>query len=316
MPFFDGLPPVTATDPNDILPLCQGSTGTPGSGVDRKMTIAQLFAPLTHLNIADWAVATAGFFGSPGPAGPTGFNSLGGLTLSNDATTPNTVLDISAGACADSANAVTITLGAFTKSIAGSWVAGTGANGMGVGLTATLSTWYHVYAVIVSGTPDVYFDTSATAANKPAGTSAFRRIGSFKLDAAIHILQFNQYADRFDWDIPILEISGTPLVTTALTKNLIGVPPGVPVAALITGAISDSTSPQSAIYFSSLAQTDLVPGGTSGITGITGPTSGGTTAFSTSVMTNASAQIRYRLASATIAVNAVTNGWIDTRGRG
>ena len=40
---------------------------------------------------------------------------IGGLTLSNDSGSPNTVLDISAGDCMDSTNAVFIALSAFRK---------------------------------------------------------------------------------------------------------------------------------------------------------------------------------------------------------
>ena len=69
-----------------------------------------------------------------------GRSLLAGLTLSNDSGTPNSVLDIAAGACADSTNAVPIIGTAFTKSTAGSWVAGTGNNGMGSGLSVAPST--------------------------------------------------------------------------------------------------------------------------------------------------------------------------------
>jgi len=73
---------------------------------------------------------------------------LAGLILSNDGTSPNTVLDISAGQCVDSTNAFVINLAAFTKSTGGSWAAGSGSNGMGTGLTIANSTWYHVFAII------------------------------------------------------------------------------------------------------------------------------------------------------------------------
>jgi hypothetical protein len=315
MPYIDGLPAGTPAR-SDLTVLCQNSTGTPGSGTDAKATLAALFASLTHNDISDWATATSGFFGAPGAPGPISPGGLGGLTLSNDQATFNTVIDVSAGSCADSTNAVTITLAAFTKSISGPWVAGTGAIGMGTGVIAALNTWYHVFAAVISGAADVFIDSSATATNAPAGTTAFRRIGSIKLDASVHIRAFSQIADRFDWATPVLEVTGTPGVTTAVTKSLIGVPPGVPVAALLSGAVADATSPQNSLYISSLAQADVVPGGTVGLTAISGPTVSGTTSFYTSVMTNTSAQIRTRVTSTTLTLNVISNGWIDTRGRG
>jgi hypothetical protein len=143
---------------------------------------------------------------------PTGGSSLvanyiSGFTLANDATTPNTVLDVAAGYAADSTNTVMITGSAFTKTIGGTWVAGSGNAGMGTGLTVAASTWYHVFAIICGGSSDVYFDTSSTAANKPASTTAYRYIGSFKTDASAHILAFFQFGQEFLWAVPVTDMS-------------------------------------------------------------------------------------------------------------
>lgn len=239
---------------------------------------------------------------------------LFGLTLSNDSGTPNTVLDIAAGTCADSANAVTVTLGAFTKSVAGSWAAGSGGNGMGTGLTATAATWYHVFAIIVSGSADVYFDTSVTAANKPASTTAFRRIGSIDLDGSVHIVPFGQNGDRFDRGTPLQEYNGTPGVTTAVSLTLNATPPGVPVQALLSGGILDSAA-NGYMYLSSLAQADVAASGAAqSVTN--GASAGGAASLSATVLTNASQQIRRRVSAATTTANIITNGYIDTRGRG
>jgi len=141
---------------------------------------------------------------------------INGYTLSNDGTTPNTVLDIAAGYAADSTNAVMITGTAFTKSTAGTWAAGSGNNGLGTGLTLVASTWYHVFAIINGGSFDVYFDTSPTAANKPTSTTAFRYIGSFKTDASSHILAFYQNGQQFLWAVPVADISSGGTTSAAL----------------------------------------------------------------------------------------------------
>lgn len=244
-------------------------------------------------------------------------NYISGLTLSNDGVAPNTVLDVAAGVCVDSTNAVNISLSALTKSTAGAWVAGTGNNGMGVGLTVALNTWYHVFAVIVSGAPDIYYDTSITAANKPTSTTAFRRIGSFKTDASIHIIPFIQTGNRFDRATPNLEFTGTPGVTTAVTLTLNGVPLGVVVEAIMSGNIFDPTANEPVVYLSSLAQTDVSPAGNAAVTAQIGSSPSAASASSWSghrIVTNASAQIRYRTNSSTAALNIITNGWIDPRG--
>jgi hypothetical protein len=239
---------------------------------------------------------------------------LGGLGLSNDIATPNTVLDIASGTATDSTNTTTITLGAFTKSIAGAWSAGTGNAGMGVGLTATLSTWYHVFAAIISGAADVFFDTSAVAANAPAGTTAFRRIGSFKLDASVHILPFAQNGDWFDWGTTSLEFTGTPGVTTAVTHTLIGCPPGVVTQVMLSGYMNDTTVPNASMYISSLAQADQAPS-ISANTAIASTTNVNCS-FNVSVTTNTSQQVRFRAATTTLAAAVTSRGYIDRRGRG
>lgn len=143
-----------------------------------------------------------------------------GFTLSNDGGTPNSVLDVAAGYAADSTNASMITGTAFTKSTAGSWVAGTGNNGMGVGLTIANNTWYHVYAIIKGGSYDVYFDTSASAANAPASTTYFRYIGSFRTDGSHNILTFTQYGQTFYWASPRTDLNaGTATTETAITVS-------------------------------------------------------------------------------------------------
>lgn len=175
-------------------------------------------------------------------ANPRGY--LSGFTLSNDGVTPNTILDIAAGFCLDSTNAVGIVGTAFTKTISGVWAAGSGSAGMGNGLTATLNTWYHVFAIINAGAYDVYFDTSATAANKPASTTSFRRIGSIKLDGSVHILAFTQIGDEFLWATDVTDVNGVS--TTTNTTKVLTVPLGVQVwarfvalgAAAATGGIA------------------------------------------------------------------------------
>ena len=140
-----------------------------------------------------------GATGASGSGGGGGTNSYG-MIMSNDSGTPNTILDVSAGVRPDSTFTTAITLAAFTKSIAGSWTAGSGNHTAWALRTApprTISTWYHVFAIINSGSADVYFDTSISAANAPASTTAFARIGSIFLDGSGHITPFLQEGNFF-----------------------------------------------------------------------------------------------------------------------
>jgi hypothetical protein len=249
------------------------------------------------------------------------FGALRGLTLSNDGGTPTTVLDIAAGACMDSTHATPIVGGAFTKSTAGSWTAGTGNNGMGSGLTIAISTWYHVFAIINNGVYDVYFDTSVTAANAPASTSAFRRIGSFKTDGSAHILSFVQDGDRFQWAVPLQDITATNPGTSA-TSYTLSVPTGLRVGAVVSASVRAAVDAQVAVgIISDLSTTDTGPSGTLSNFGTFAALNVASTLVisptNLTVMTNSSAQVRARInaSGATTVLGISTFGWIDTRGK-
>ena len=178
-------------------------------------------------------------------------NYIGGLVTSNDGTTPNSVLDIAAGSASDTTNAVTISIGAFTKSTAGAWASGSGGNGMGNGLTIANSTWYYDCLANNGGTADIWFDTSATCANRPAGISdtKYRRIGAFKTDSSAHILGFIQNGSTFLWKAKFAAYDytavnpGTGLVTT----TVIAAPTGVKTELLAYGALSLLTNGTAAL---------------------------------------------------------------------
>ena len=151
---------------------------------------------------------------------------IAGLILSNDGTSPNSVIDVAAGQCVDSTAATFIALAAFTKSTAGAWATGSGSNGMGNGLAVASNTWYHVFAAVISGVADVFFDTSVTAANAPTGTTAFRRLGSFLTDGSAHVTAFTQVEDTFYWGAVRSDVSTAALGTTA-TLYTMSAPLGV-----------------------------------------------------------------------------------------
>ena len=262
------------------------------------------------------AIAQAAAGAGPGlpTAGLSGY--LFGLTLANDATTPNTVLDVAAGACASSTGTVMITLGAFTKTINGAWVAGSGQNGMGGGLTATALTWYHVFACVNAGASDVFFDTSPTAANAPLGTTSFRRIGAIKLDSLVHIIPFSQRGDEFLWRTSTSDVSAIPQTTAILAP--LSVPLGIQVNALYRATYSDGVN-NSVLLITSPDESDqgatLAFGGNSlQVPQAAGGAYGASAHFNT--RTNTSAQIRYRSNGTSSNLFSVhTYGWIDTRGR-
>lgn len=253
---------------------------------------------------------------------------ISGLKLSNDATSPNTVLNVSEGQAADSSAVAYISPSTtFFKSVGGTWTAGAGTsgspvNGMGTGLTVAANTWYHVFAILKSGSPDVFFDTSVTAAHAPAGTTAYRRIGSFKTDGSAHILPFKSAingADRFFyWATQTQDYTGS--ASTSLTQITLNVPPGVVVRPLGRFMGVASSSGVSYLVFSSGMETDVSPGGNA----TTAPGSDAQVLNGTVVVplagqyqTDTSQRIAYRANAATGgSVGVHTRGWIDNVGIG
>jgi hypothetical protein len=247
-------------------------------------------------------------------SGVVPFGYIAGLILSNDLGSPDTVLDISAGQATDSTNTITIVLGAFTKTTGGTWVAGTGNAGMGQGLTIASTTWYHVFAIINSGASDAYFDTSVSAANRPTGTTVWRRVGSFLTDGASKIIAFIQNGESFRWVTPVKDVNGTvPGVTTRVTATLT-VPAGVVVFPDLVAVVTAGATGVN-LLLTSLNETDSTPavGLNDQISNVAGQPSSATTI--TTVHTNTSSQIGYRVTTVDSAVNITTYGWVDTRGR-
>lgn len=241
---------------------------------------------------------------------------LAGLTLSNDGTTPATVIDVSAGVATDSTNTVRISLGAFTKSAGGSWVAGTGMTGMGTGVTISNSTWYHVCAIINAGAADIYFDTDAACtSNSPPSTTARRRIGSLKTDSSSHIVLFTQIGDEFIWAVSPNDVALTNVGTGARTLvSLPSVPPGVKVNALIRAGGNSSASAIQWII-TSPDETDQAVGPTGAGVDVVSQVTGVGAFGRFNVRTSTSGQIGVRAGAGSNSFEASTFGWIDTRGR-
>jgi hypothetical protein len=239
-----------------------------------------------------------------------GRGHIDGLITGPNAGTPTTKIDVAAGECIDSTNAAGIKLSsALTKRTGGSWAVGNDANGMGQGLTVANSTWYHIFAILNAGVPDVYFDTSISAANKPSGTTHFRRIGSFLTDGSAHIVSYLQIGDEFLWSVPVNSYNnsgGSPFVAT--------VPTGLSAKAFFNAlATVGSAGARNIVFYSPLlgAQTANSPSGNVMMSwGAADQQSAGQFA----VWTDTSGQIAFH-ADNTTNLWVTTTGWLDSRGR-
>lgn len=244
----------------------------------------------------------------------------GGLVLSNDGVTPNTILDVALGCCRDSTDAYSLYLSsAWTKTTA-TWASGTGNGGLDTG-TIAASTWYHVHVVskAAGANPDVLFSLSATAPTLPSTYTLRRRIGSFLTDGSSHIVAFVQRGKKFFWASPVAEFTLTNPGVVALTKTLTGIPTGVRCEALLSVQAGASVSADNpgGVYLSDLSTTDVTPSasvfsfyqfsGTAAIFQL---------GAQCVVWTNTSAQFRLRcqISTAGTVIRVATDGWFDDLG--
>lgn len=242
---------------------------------------------------------------------------LNGFLLSNNATSPNTQLNVGDGECESEYGGVgvgfaDIIVPAMTKDLGASWSAGDGNGGLFSGSVAA-STVYHVFAITKNSVNDYGFDTSVNAANRPAGYF-YRRIGSVLTDSNSHIRAFHQYGDKFVLDTSVKDTDVTNPGTSAVTRTLT-VPTGVQVAALVTAIVYDSAQ-YNAVYVSSLDEVDQTcsyPNATESAACVAAVEG----VANLEVVTNTSGQIRTRLeaSAATSALKIRTRGWIDSRGK-
>lgn len=245
-----------------------------------------------------------------------------GLTLANNATTPNTVYDISAGESAsnDATTPALMVAAAFSKTT-GAWAVGSGNGSLDTGSVAA-STWYHVFQIMRpdTGVVDYLLSTSATAPTMPANYTHKRRIGSIKTNASSQIIAFKQFEDSFFWAAIVGE---SPVNSTGeQTLTLAGVPTGIRVQPFLAVNPGLSVSGDCSLRIRS---PDLMPsgaapniGGVPGggwVCGIANNVSRVNASPPIALYTNTSAQLTTILAGTMAFFVVNTSGWSDTRGR-
>ena len=222
---------------------------------------------------------------------------------------------ISAGVCCDSSGLSLITLAAFSKLTSGVWTAGSGANGLGTGVTLASSQTLHMFAIAVGGSFDAYFDTSATAANAPSSTTGYRRILSMRTaSTTTAFINTNQWDDTFLYTgSPIVDASGVAVAALTASSATLTVPTGITVTALVDATASAAVGVTPALgWISSLLQADTAVGPPANLAFDTG---GAAAAGRLPTLTNTSGQIRWRFNATSITLSLVTSGYIDGRGR-
>jgi hypothetical protein len=250
--------------------------------------------------VTEYISATA-----PGPS-TTGVlpKQLAGLTLANDATTPNTVLDIDVGsACSDDNQLMMVLTTVFTKNCNAGFVAGSGNGALDTGSALAASTWYHVFLIMRTdtGAVDVLISTSATAPSMPGNYSKKRRVGSIKTNASSQIIGFSQVGDQFLWNnTPAWDVTGLAVSTTP-TLATMNVPLGVKVIAQINAGLP-----------AGVVCNVFSPDTSAGISFMINASQYGSVS---AVRSNTSSQVLIVGNASATGVSMVAIGWIDNRGK-
>jgi hypothetical protein len=247
---------------------------------------------------------------------------IGGLTLSNDATSPNVVIDVAAGvATSDDPTPALMKIVAFTKNCNAAWAVGTGAGGLDSGSALLASTWYHVFVIERTDTSvvDELCSTSPISPTLPANYTKKRRIGSIKTDSGSHIIAFAQNGDLFLWKAANVEIDNVAGSTSATLQTLLGIPSGIQVIAYLTYGIQTTAAPGAATWISSPDENAVAPWSLG--TGIFNASlealsvsANGYSSGDFQIRTNTAAQVRHQ-ETANAKIQMYSRGWIDTRGR-
>jgi hypothetical protein len=259
---------------------------------------------------------------------PRGY--IDGCVISNGTDATNDI-NIAAGVCRDSTNAVDIAVAAMSgKQLDANWAAGAAA-GMRNSAAGIADGTYHIYAVTkADGTQDIYAyagvagtdpDSSAsistvlTALQAEPGGSGYiyaRRIASIKRESSA-IIAFSQRGNTF-----LRKVVARDATDTAATASSSLLPLSVPVGPQFDVLFSAGLRTNSAVLFlSSPDETDQAASSTGALSYRNLPDSSGETAVISPhypLRTDRSAQIRV-MASGAVTFDLATRGWIDSRGR-
>jgi len=237
-----------------------------------------------------------------------------GLIMSNAADTANDITVVAGEAVSEDGKINMVLGSAITKQLDATWAVGDAAGGLNTGVEA-ISTWYEVHLIRRSdtGVVDVMFTTTANRATLPAGYDSQRRIGWIRNDGAGNILQFTQVNDNFTLTTPVNDISNT--ATASATTQTLTAPPST--LARFRAACLGNTSVNGAngIVFSEIVETDTAPTTSNGFLSIGAGDFAimGTCHVELRVSTTSTIRDRAITATGSMAYDASTYGWVDTR---
>lgn len=180
------------------------------------------------------------------PVEPLNYLYINGLQITNDATTPNTILDISTGQCND--QTATIDMAVTSPLTINSGISGVG--GLDVG-TLTASKFYGIFLIGDSRNQNVpagLMSLSFTAPTIPFGYDSWRLIGYARVDGSSHFLKMyvtngvSSGHRQLMWDSVIGVLSGGTATTLTAVDLSAAVPAINNIPVLFVGAYTPATA--------------------------------------------------------------------------
>jgi hypothetical protein len=278
-----------------------------------KQFVTSTQAPSGHLCDL-WYDGTDVVLQNPLPIGIINTGYIYGLQCASAADTIHDIT-VSTGVCSDSAGTTTITLGSsITKQIDAAWAVGTNAGGMFTGTVANNTTYYlFIIRRSDTGVVDAGWDTSITAANKPANYDSYRLIMSIKTDGTAQIRPFEQNGNGTDREVryltPILDISNVAQ-STSYASTTLSIPAGKRFKGF--GNILRAGSTSAAIQVRSPNYSDGTPSVTASPLATTGLASAAAACNSTwTCHTDTSSQIQTASSAGTPSIYLTTEGYLE-----
>ncbi len=235
---------------------------------------------------------------------------LAGYTMAYNSTI---LLNISSGVCRDDTNAYDmVSLGAITKDLSASWVAGTSNGGLLPGLTFSANTNYSVWAIknTSSGAVDVIVSTAATLPTLPSGYTAKRRIGWVRtLTGSAGITPFVQAGDQviLNTGSSAPDYTGS-IPTSSDTLFTVKSPPSVIGLFRLSGIAAG-------VWTLRLDTTNSMTGVATGAsTAILGGNNGIAAYCYVELQVSSSSQLLARAGTTATTIALTQRGWNDTRG--
>lgn len=242
---------------------------------------------------------------------PRGY--IDGLVCSEAADTDHDVT-IAPGVARDAGDTYSLRLAsAITKRIDAAWAAGNNAGGLFSGAVA-VDTWYYLFLIRkdADGSIDAGWDTFKTAANKPAGYSAYRRIRAYKTDAAANIIPTDQNGDFIKIRAPVTNRALAGLANTNRNAYAVTAPPGT-VARVLAQIRWPGTTSTQYFWIDDSLRADAAASSTNN--NIRVVIQYDTQGRVLDLSVDSSSQVYARGNSTSIEFELATLGWIDDRGR-